>query len=486
LFPPEGATGETDLDTPFQELGARGVNNLASKLLLALFPPNTPFFELTVDDFALEELAANTDSEDARAEFDAALAKMARTVSDRIDKASIRNKIFEGLKNLLVGGNVLMEVLPSDKVRMHPLDNYVCKRDGEGTPVEIILLQTLTRQTVPERVKELLDPPSDSDAGDEAVALYTWIRRDGKMWKVHQEVGEDARMVPKSEGTYPLDESAFVPLRLIEVDGEDYGRSYVEEYLGGLTSLERNTKSIVEFSSEAARIVYGVDDGGLTDADEFAEASTGDVIDGNMEKDVTTHRLDKAADFQITDAVSIRMEKRLEHVFLLMSSIQRDGERVTAEEIRRLASEIEEALGGVYSLLAGELQEPLARRLMKQMADRKELPRLPDDSVDLKVVTGVAALGRNHDLLALDEFVSGVLQVAGPEAVADYINLEGYFKRRAAALNISVDGMIRSDKEVQQMQQQRQMAEALKQSGPAAVGYLDNRAAEAAQQQPQE
>ena len=56
LMPPYGHTGFTKLPTPFQGIGARGVNNLASRLLLALLPPNSPFFRLQVDDFTLMKI----------------------------------------------------------------------------------------------------------------------------------------------------------------------------------------------------------------------------------------------------------------------------------------------------------------------------------------------------------------------------------------------------------------------------------------------
>ena len=41
----------TKINTTYQGLGARGVNNLASKLLIALLPPNQAFFRLSVDLF---------------------------------------------------------------------------------------------------------------------------------------------------------------------------------------------------------------------------------------------------------------------------------------------------------------------------------------------------------------------------------------------------------------------------------------------------
>ena len=37
---------DTALATPYNSIGARAINNLASKLLLSLFPPQAPFFRL--------------------------------------------------------------------------------------------------------------------------------------------------------------------------------------------------------------------------------------------------------------------------------------------------------------------------------------------------------------------------------------------------------------------------------------------------------
>ena len=45
-FPENGANASTSFSTPYQSFGARAVNNLTSKLALALMPPNSPFFTL--------------------------------------------------------------------------------------------------------------------------------------------------------------------------------------------------------------------------------------------------------------------------------------------------------------------------------------------------------------------------------------------------------------------------------------------------------
>lgn len=477
LFPHEGASGTTDLPTPFQSVGARGVNSLAGKLLLALFPPNTPFFELKVDDFTIREMGGGQEGEDARAEIDSVLASITRAVQQQVEAPGTRTGAHEALKNLVTGGNVLWEQ-QEGSIRIHQLQNYVVLRDGRGEPLEIILFEKLSRRALTaEQLAALKEPlnyqaPS-TDSVEETVELYTWLQRIGKKWQVHQEIGTEGSIIPESEGSYPTDRCPWIPLRMIKVDGEHYGRSYAEEYLGDLFSLERLSQAIVELTATIAKIVHMVDPGGVTDPDDIADATSGDVIPGNA-KDVTTLLVEKQQDLRVASEQASRIEDRLEQAFLLMSGIQRNAERVTAEEIRRLAEELEQALGGVYSLLSDELQTRLVAVLMHQ---NKRLPKLPKDSgVNLNVVTGVAALGRNHDLVKLDTFVAGVLEVAGPEAVATYLNLSSYLERRAAALNLPIEGMIRSDTEAQALIQQRQMADAMKQAGGAMVGYLDNRA----------
>ena len=75
---PRDLTKNQDLPTPYQGIGARGVNNLAAKLLLTLFPPNSPFFKFQIDDFTLGELQAE------RAPIEEGLNAMERAVMDEV------------------------------------------------------------------------------------------------------------------------------------------------------------------------------------------------------------------------------------------------------------------------------------------------------------------------------------------------------------------------------------------------------------------
>lgn len=170
-------------------------------------------------------------------------------------------------------------------------------------------------------------------------------------------------------------------------------------------------------------------------------------------------QVEKFADFRIAFQTIEEITQRLSFAFLMNTAVQRGGERVTAEEIRYMAGELEDALGGVYSILSLELQLPMVSRLMFQLERKRKIPTLPKGTVRPAITTGLEALGRGHDLTKLDTFIGGVLQTLGPDVVSQYLNVGDYLTRRGTALGIDMDGLVRSEEEVQQQQQQAQQAQ---------------------------
>ena len=75
LIPDAGQGDRGRLKTPYQSLGARGVNYLASKLLITLFPPNSSFFKLEIDDLALRVAEQGPE---IKTELDTALVQVER------------------------------------------------------------------------------------------------------------------------------------------------------------------------------------------------------------------------------------------------------------------------------------------------------------------------------------------------------------------------------------------------------------------------
>jgi len=337
-----------------------------------------------------------------------------------------------------------------------------------GNVLAVITKETLSPEALDPEVLELVAGKTDgsTDSGAKTLDLYTHIYRKGDNWKVYQEI--KGIRIPGSEGSYPLDKSPWIPVRFTKIDGEDYGRGYVEEYLGDLKSLEGLTQSIVEGSAAAAKVLFLVNPNGVTDMAELAEAENGAFREG-VATDVSALQLEKYNDFRVALETANQINERLSFAFLLNSAVQRSGERVTAEEIRYMANELESALGGIYSILSQEFQLPLVKRLMFQMERQKRLPVLPDGTVQPVIVTGLEALGRGNDLTKLNMFFQAAAAIA---QLPPEINKSDALMRTGSSLGIDMKGLVKSPEElqaeIQAMQQQQMMAMAMEKGiGPA-------------------
>lgn len=461
LFPPEGHTGSTEYKTPYQSVGARGVTNLASKLLLALLPAGDSFFRLVIDKFLLARIS---DDEQAYSKFQKAMSEIEKSVMTYIENSPIRVAIFEALKQLLVSGNALIYLVDNKEkkadMRVFTLDKYVVKRSPTGQVLEIIIKECVAPASLSKEVRMVCDCDNSTDT-KKTLDLYTqiiWSASQNK-WFVKQEL--NGTTVPKSHGHYPKDKLPYFTLRLHKIDGEDYGRGLVEEYLGDLVSLESLTKSIVKGSAAAAKVVFLKRPNSVTKTKDVTQAESGDFVTG-LADDITTLQLDKFNDFRVALETVEKIENRLVNAFMMRESVQRDAERVTAEEIRFMATELDDVLGGIYSILAQELQLPLVTRVMIDMQRKQIMPNFPQESINPVIITGLDALGRTTELVKLDSLVGNVFQL-DPQVAAKYIKINDYIRRRGAALSVDTDGLIRTDDEIEKLdaQAQQQMMQRL-------------------------
>ncbi len=476
LFP-KAATGTSeltntsvqDLPTPFQSVGARGLNNLSSKLLLAILPPNSPFFRL-MEDGLKQELENDAK---LKQQLETALSKMERTVMKEIEKKRIRVTIFEALKQLLLTGNILLHIMPSGQMRSWRLDKYIVVRDPSGNPLEMIIREAVDPRSLTEALRILIGAKlgeTTSDGKPKPVLLFTQILHTDAGWIVQQE----ANGVPlPGAATHPHDKLPYMALRFAKVDGENYGRGFIEEVLGDLLSLEGLTKAIVEGSAAAARLLVLVKPNSSTRQKDIEQAPNGAVRTGSSD-DVTFMSMakdGKTQDFRVAAVTAENIEKRLSLAFLLNTALQRKAERVTATEIREAAVELDDSLGGLFSILSVDLQLWLVSILMLVMQKTGKLPVLPADTIEPAIITGLDALGRRSDLDRIIEFV-GILGNLGEQGLAR-LKMSGFIGRVATATGIELEGLIKTDDEFnaeQQALQQRQLMEqAMKSLGPNAI-----------------
>ena len=491
LIPPLGFNATMSLPTPYQSLGARGVRNLASKLLLALFPTNTTFFKYEIDDFLLEKLSQQ--SKVARGDFEVAMNRRERAIMTQINKALLRVAASTGLVHLIVAGNFLLHCPKKGRARGFRLDQYVVRRDPEGNVLEIVVEEPLNIHTLPARVRDAIrgdtldggDAGGDKDdhkgAGEKTTYLYTRIYLgDDGMWHVNQEC--EGIVIPGSEGTYPKEFCEWLPLRWSSQPCEDYGRGYVEEFLGDLDSLEGLSETLVEGIAAVARVLFLVKPNGVTRLQVVSKARNGDVRAGNAEDVTVVQAAHKSADFQTAQKQAETIATRLSYAFMLNSTVQRNAERVTAEEIRYVAGELDDALGGLYTLLAAEFQLPVVLLYERRMQEDRNVPALPKNVAEPTITTGLEAIGRGNDLQAMKAWVTDVLQTVGPDTAFKYISPSEFLKRSAAAYGVDTTDLMKTDEEVKQAEQAQQMQELAQKLGPQAISAAGGLAQTAMQQ----
>ena len=185
----------------------------------------------------------------------------------------------------------------------------------------------------------------------------------------------------------------------------------------------------------------------------IAQAGNGAIVQGRPE-DVAVIQVGKTADFGTAANMAQTIERRLSDAFLIMNV--RQAERVTAEEVRLTQMELEQQLGGIFSLLTVEFLVPYLNRTLLVLTRSGEIPKLPKDIVRPQIVAGVNALGRGQDRESLTQFIGTIAQTLGPEALMQYINPSEAIKRLAAAQGIDVLNLVKTEMQLQQEQQQAQ------------------------------
>ena len=442
----EMRSSHKSLTQPWQSVGSKAVVTLASKLMLALLPPQTTFFKLQIAD---EKLGTELPAE-IRSELDLSFAKLERMVMESIAASSDRVTVHQAIKHLVVGGNALL-FMGKDVIKHYPLNRYVVERDGNGNVIEIVTKELINKKLLPmDLVKEKVSEINENvTSHSNDVEVYTHCKLQNNRWLWHQEVM--GQMIPGTQGKAPKETSPWLVLRFNSVDGENYGRGRVEEFIGDLKSLNALSQAITEGSAAAAKVVFLVSPSSTTKPQTLAKAGNGAIIQGRPD-DVAVVQVGKTGDFATALQQMQTLERRILEAFLVLTV--RQSERTTAEEVRLTQLELEQQLGGLFSLLTVEFLVPYLNRKLLVMQRSGELPRYPKDLVKPTIVAGINALGRGQDRESLTQFIMTIAQTLGPEAMMQHLNPDEFIKRLAAAQGIDVLNLVKSMQQKQQEQQQ--------------------------------
>ena len=454
LLPPDGHKETDVLDNPYQNLGARLVNNLANKIAFTMLPPNQPFFRLFPDE-ATEALLDSEQSEEKKTLVNQIAVKIETRAQKLIAKQFLSVPVIEAFKSLVVTGNALLvKVEPRDPLdkglKSYRLDNYVVNRDYRGNPIEIITREAVSPHTLDEDVLDVLDLDLSKDAED--VTLYTRAVLRQKKWYEYQAINDT--VLEDTLTSYDAESFPYMPLRWTAVNGHDYGVGHCSQHKSDLITLEASYQLLLEHASVAGRTVFGIKPGSQIDLYEFNNAENGKAIMADFENDLTVARVEKYNDLKAVYDVYQDTSRRLEQAFLSANSVTREAERVTAMEIRYLANDLEQSHGGVYSVLSQEFQVPMSRLILKELERTSEVDL---EGFEFVPVTGMEALGRNNDADKLRQF-SQVLQETPvlQQAIAQYFNVPNYIEDLTVAYSLPSGRYIKTAEQIAQEQQAMQ------------------------------
>jgi len=476
LMPLEGQTGASHLVEPYQGLGARGVVHLSSRMLVGFLPAGRPYMRLDLPPEI--KLAAQGEEDTATTK---GLALSERLVQGEVEASGWRESTLMTLQQLLVAGSAVEQMLDDNKIRVFRLDQFVVRRNHDGTILELIIQEKFKRDATP---VELTNPKANGGTTtmapnqDEEVELYSGMKMitegSRRFYRRTQEWG-DGQAASEST-TWELKDFPYLALRWSATPGEDYGRSKVEEHIGDLRSLDALEKAQLEMAAMAARnfvmIAPGAGAAGMKNR--LARAINGDVVVGDPDS-VELKSFDNQSGYQLTAQQVQILRENLAQAFLLSSAGQRNAERVTAKEIERDIQELESSLGGQFSTLSLEMMQRRTQLLIGNMKVQQKLPPFPDGTVNPVILTGLEALSRERDVVRAQQAGEVVRQFLGADESARHVvKLDKILGR--ALVGLGFEDAVRTEDEATalraQEQQQQQQQELINATAPGVAKEL--------------
>lgn len=446
----------TDQSHDYQSLGAQCVNHAANKLMMTLFRPSIPFMRLGVVGDTLAQLEANGITAANLAE---ALSAKEREAVRLLDSRAQRPKLYTACKHLIVTGNVLLD-LSDKKARVMGLRYFCVRRTANGKVHTLIIKENIRRDELEPEVQKILQKRY---ATDSKVDYFKWISRnpDGS-YRMTQWVNEQQLPEDKFGGKWPEDKLPYHAIAWDLADESNYGTGLVEEYIGDLEAVSVMAEGTVTGGVLAAEWRWLVNPTGMTRAEDVENSKNGDALPGRSE-DIQPTQGGSAEAIRVLMEVGTRWEQRLARGFLLLSAVRRDAERVTAEELRQDALELETAWGGVYSALGESLQKPVASWLLDDIG-----MDIRGTDIEVSVVTGLDALSRNGDLNNLQIALRALAETATlPEHMQARLKWNALAAYVGAGTGIDLKPFVMSDEEYEAKVQQQQQARVAEESAIA-------------------
>ena len=388
--------GNAVIEHDYQSVGALLVNRLASKLARTLFPVGTSFFRIEITEQTRTQIkqVLNQDVKDG----DVSLINLENAACRRLFMKASYAQLVQALRLLIVTGECLL-YRHNNRVSVFSLRNYVVQRNNVGEVQRIILEEPKKYFELEQSIKSLVGERDEDDTLKLHTQVLRVVKRIGGVDIVSWEVTQEIAGYPlQGKSTYREHLCPYIPVTWSFMNGDAYGRGYVEEYSGDFAKLSELSEALTTYELQSTKVLNIYDPSGMFDIDSAVVAQSGDWIQG-QKASVNSFEVGTYQKIQELRNDIASVETRLSTAFMYQGNT-RDAERVTALEIQMNAEEAEQVLGGVYSQLSQNMHLPLAYLLLNE-SDPTIINAFDMNNIELNILTGLIALSRSSENQAL-------------------------------------------------------------------------------------
>jgi len=233
LLTPLGQTANDELPEPYQSIGARGMTNLEGRMLLALFPPSSPWFRMEI----APDLLYGVNEDDPRVQqtkrmlflrelqIQATLESASLKRKDNQRRVGFRSRQRMALSQIIGTGDVLQQLTADYRVKVFKRDCYVTKRDAAQDVLYHIIREKIDPLALTDEQKQAsgldIDTLREKKAHERLEDLYTLVEwnPESKVWVITQEINSNEINSSQEEV------SPFFATTFELAPGEDYGRA---------------------------------------------------------------------------------------------------------------------------------------------------------------------------------------------------------------------------------------------------------------------
>lgn len=478
FYPPAGYQGIDELANPVNSMTNTAINNFLAQMLIAFLPPNRLPYKLEaniysymdwleqIEQAALEGAATQGFEYQPEVLADKAINELyqhykraERYALSDLEAKKARKSILDAIKHTSFAGNTLIEYKKdAENMRVYSLEDFAVERDYDGKVVEAVICDYVKVKRLDPKLKKSIIKAKDKHYLEDidTIKIFREISYMSSIKKYEEVmVLECNTVLTDTLKRYKPKKLPYIfPVTTLST-GSNYGMPIIHSVLGHIRTAESLRRAVNDTSHWNSMLYLGLDPASGLNPKQIEKAKNGAVLPIKPEQ---LQMINKGAHNELQS-----MSKELELVnreigifFLSAMNSVRDGERVTATEIKMIRDEINKSKGTTYTDFENTMIHPMSLLSFNYLMEENKVNKEISD-VDVKVITGVDAFTIEEDLMSFRMFIGDLANLG----LIDKVNQDELIRRMSNLFNEETLSLIKTKE--QQADEQMKEQEAMQQ-----------------------